>query len=106
MISIASITRGTTPTLEFVLPFDASQLKEIWVSFKQGSYIVIDKAMNELAVDGKIVTVHLTQHETLVLSQKNTCAIQVRVLTLDDEALASQIITCAVGDILKDGVIQ
>lgn len=104
---MASLTRGTTPTLIFELPFETSEVQEMWVSFRQGSKLVIDKALADVTLlEDTKVSVHLTQEETLELCRKDSCTIQMRVLTKDGEALASQIISCAVADILKDGVIE
>ena len=103
---MASLTRGTTPTLIFELPFDTSEAQKMWISFRQESRLVIDKTLADVTLDETKVSVHLTQEETLALCRKESCTIQMRVLTKDGEALASQIISCAVADILKDGVIE
>ena len=84
---MTSLTRGTTPTLIFELPFDASEAQEIWISFRQGPKLVMNKAITNLTVEGEKVSVHLTQEETLELCRKDSCAIQVRVLTKDGEAM-------------------
>lgn len=54
-----------------------------------------------------MLSVRLPQEETLkLIAQRNLRAeIQLRVLTRDGEALASNIETVDVGRILKDGVI-
>lgn len=101
-----TITRGTTPVLQFQLPFSGENLKEIWVTFWQNGEVVLNKDIGTLLIEGDKITVRLTQKDTLLLSQSAGCSIQIRVLDQDDNAMASQIITCSVGKILKDGEIE
>ena len=42
-----NVIRGTTPRLEFTLPFDVDQLSEAYVTLSQNGEIVVDKALNE-----------------------------------------------------------
>ena len=56
------------------------------------------------------LTVHLTQEDTLKFhfypaAKKNIAVIQIRLLTLDDEAFASMPINERVFGVLHDGVI-
>lgn len=97
--------RGTTPTLEFELPFDTSQLTEAFVTLSQNDEIVIDKPLSACKCGGNTLTVKLTQDETLQLDCTCDTEIQVRAKTLEGDALASNIIRVDTGRILKDGVI-
>ena len=97
--------RGTTPLLEFALPFDTSQIAEAWVTLSQNKTVVIDKELESCTCEGNKLTVRLTQDETLKLDCSCRTEIQVRVRTLADDALASNIITVSTDRILKEGVI-
>ena len=97
--------RGTTPILEFELPFDTSQLTEAYVTLSQNDAIVLDKPLSDCKCGGNTLTVRLTQEETLMLDCKCDTEIQVRAKTLEGDALASNIIRVDTGRILKDGVI-
>lgn len=44
--------RGTTPTLEFILPFDTSLLAEAYVTLAQAGDVVLDKPLSECTLDG------------------------------------------------------
>lgn len=99
------LIRGTTPTLEFALPFDASMLAEAFVTISQRGAVVIDKPMDECMCDANRITVKLTQEETLKLDCNATSEIQIRARTMEGEAIASNIITASTARILKDGVI-
>ena len=97
--------RGTTPTLEFVLPFDTDQLAEAFVTLSQNGGVVIDKALTECNCNRNELSVRLTQDETLKLKCDCVTEIQIRAKTLEDDAIASNIIRVNTGRILKDGVI-
>ena len=97
--------RGTTPTLEFLLPFDTSELAEAFVTLSQNDIVIVDKALNDCKCDTKKLSVKLTQEETLRLSCDCKTDIQVRVRTKAGDALASDITRVNTDKILKDGVI-
>ena len=97
--------RGTTPKLEFIVPFDTSQLANAHVTLSQNDEIVIDKALEECQCGENKLSVKLTQEETLLLKCDCITEIQIRAKMLDGEALASNIIREKTERILKDGVI-
>lgn len=78
----------------------------------QGDYLPEnDAALEEDAQIYSQATVHLTQDETLAFkfwpaAEKNVAVIQVRALTIDDEAFASEPVHERIYGVLKDGVIQ
>ena len=100
-----NMVRGTTPTLEFTLPFSTELLAEAYVTLSQNKRVVIDKPLEELERNGNTLSVQLTQEETLLLDCAYKTEIQVRTRTSEGEALASDIITVTTDRILKDGVI-
>ena len=98
--------RGTTPTLKFTLPFDTSTLEAVWVTIAQGGKVIINKEKSDCDLKGNDISVTLTQEETLALESENKAEIQLRVLTTDGLALASEIFRENTDYILKDGVIE
>lgn len=99
--------RGTTPTLEFTLPFDTSLIAEMYVTIAQGEKTVLEKTLSDCSCSGTSVSLTLTQEDTLRLQQQPRlqAEIQIRVRTTSGEALASDIMSVYVGRILKEGVI-
>lgn len=97
--------RGTTPKLEFTLPFDTEQLQEAFVTFAQNGSVVLDKPLSECILDQNTLTVRLTQEDTLKLKEVYTTEMQIRARMLSGDALASNIIRVSTERILKDGVI-
>lgn len=98
--------RGTTPTLNFELPFAADTIADGFISIAQNRRVVIDKPISDWIISGNTIKVTLTQEETLNLGVSNTTEIQLRVKLADGTALASEIFTVSTERILKDGVIE
>lgn len=97
--------RGTTPTLEFTLPFNTNILAEAWITLSQHNTVVLNKKLEECELEDQKLVIKLTQAETLILDCEYNTEIQVRVRTKEGEALASDIITVSTDRILKDGEI-
>lgn len=97
--------RGTTPTLEFTLPFDTADIAEGYITFTQHGKNVLEKSVNDAEKNENKLTLKLTQEETLELSASLNVKIQARIRMKTGDAIASEIITAPVRDILKDGII-
>lgn len=100
--------RGTTPTLQFTISGDVavSNIQEMWLTFAQFGEIIINKSRNEMEIDGNVVTVTLSQEETLKLKSGKQINMQLRILLTDGTALASGVKRFTIGDVLKDGKID
>ena len=127
------ITRGTTPYHSFVLPLKTEDISEVYITYLQNREIILDKVLSEseaieiIDIDDEYenasmnepledfvpsceLTIHLTQEDTLKFhfypaAEKNVAVVQIRVLTTEGEAYASEPIHERIFGILKDGVI-
>lgn len=124
------ITRGTTPYHSFVLPLKTEDISEVYVTYLQNNEIIIDKSISDVQIidiedeyenasmnepledfiPSCELTIHLTQEDTLKFhfypaAEKNIAVVQIRVLTTEGEAYASEPIHERIFGILKDGVI-
>ena len=103
--------RGTTPQIDFHLPFDTSSIKTVWVTFSQYDEELFTVSTENLTMSGSKIIVKLTQAQTLLLKPEkllrgsNDIEIQLRILTNTGDALASNIMRTSAGRILKDGEI-
>lgn len=97
--------RGTTPTLEFSLPFDTAELAEAYVTFAQRGRIRLDIPLAQCEEDGSILRVRLTQEQTLALTAQADVEIQIRCRDTVGNATASEIVRVDCGRILKEGEI-
>lgn len=101
--------KGTTPSLVFNLPFLASLIKsaEIIVRYVDGvKEVLIEKTLADCELGETSIATVLTQEETLQLPAPSTVDIQLRVLTTDDTALATEVYKVRVKRLLKEGVIE
>lgn len=97
--------RATTPTHRFTLPFDYNTyVKKILITYSQSGEIVLEKKENDVQIDGNIVSYTLTQEETKLFSN-GYVSVQVRVLTLNNEALASEKYSMHIDNVLNDEVL-
>ena len=97
--------RGTTPTHEFELPFETNAIKKIIITYAQRDEIVLEKKTEDCKMDGTIVSVTLTQEETLRLDSSKHVKIQAKILLFNGKALVSNKITKAVSDVLNEEVM-
>lgn len=104
--------RGTTPTLEFNLPFLASLIKSAQVlisyidNFKE---VIIEKRLEDCVLGETTISTELTQEETLAFPAPITAEVQLRVVVNQDgkdTALATDIYKVKVKKLLKDGVLE
>lgn len=97
--------RATTPTFNFNLPIDADKIKEAEVTFSQGGENKLQKYIGSCILNGKKLSVTLTQEETLLFSDKSDMKVQLRVLTDAGKVYASQKFTEPVIDSLSEEVL-
>ena len=104
---MASISRGTTPTISLTIPnLSTLDPAQIWLTLKNGD-IEITYDINTLNVDkeNNTISVSLTQQDTLSYSP-GFLYIQARILADNDRAFKTPMLTLTVEDILKDGIIS
>ena len=97
--------QGTTPTHIFTIPIDVEQVKKLEVSYAQNGVVIVKKDLTDCSVNGHTYTVKLSQEETLKFVANTNVQIQIRVLTVSDDALASKIKTRTVLEILDKAVL-
>lgn len=97
--------RLTTPTHRFTLQMDVETIDKIQITYAQGGVIVLQKTSDNISMDGKTAVIRLTQEETKKFAADKEVEIQVRVLTLAGDALASDIIKVDVQRVLNEEVL-
>lgn len=96
--------RGTTPTNTFTVDVDLTNAKALFITYKQGGRVAVEKRIDDVEITAKTLTVNLTQKDTLKFNSGNV-DIQIRARLIGGEALASDIMTVPVEAILKEGEI-
>lgn len=97
--------RGTTPRHTFALPFDTDLVATARVIYSQNGEVILTKTDTDLTMSGNTIVLDLTQEDTLSFRCGRAVEVQVRVLTLDGEALASDIVKVSIGRCLENEVI-
>lgn len=104
--------RGTTPTLKIKVigkngnaPPDIQTFKSVYVTMKQGERELTKTDDDVVKEDGNILSVYLSQEETLMFG-KGHVDIQLRAVTDNGVAVASNIKMAFMEQVLKDGVIE
>ena len=98
--------RGTTPTHVFQLPIDTGTLKEVRITYKQYSKVVLEKTEADVTMEGRTISFVLTQEESMRFESGVTVKLQVKVLTVNGTVLASPIREFTVEDILNSEVLE
>ena len=98
--------RGTTPTHIFELPFDTDLIDKVKVIYAQDDEIIVTKEQTACECAANVVSVKLTQEETLKFDCRKSVQIQMRVLTKDGDALASEIKLVDVEKCLESKVFE
>ena len=104
-MSCVVIGRGTTPLQQFICDIDLSPAVEVYVTYKQGGKVVIEKSIDDITFGDMEISFKLTQEETLKLSTKLYVMVQIRALFPNGEAVKSNEMSASVSDVLKEGVI-
>lgn len=96
--------KGTTPTFTFTLPFSTELLTKARVTFEKGDQ-QLKKELNTADFDGDTIKVQLTQEETFLFPCNSQVKVQLRVLTRNGEALASDPFIIFVEECLDNEVL-
>ena len=97
--------RGTTPTHSFTIPFSVANVADALVVYAQSEKIMLQKTASQCHMEGNTLSVELTQEETFLFDSGKKVQIQIRVLTTEGKALASNIITTDVAKCLSNEVL-
>lgn len=96
--------KGTTPTFTFELPFSTDLLAKAKVTFEKGD-TQLPKELNTASFDGNTIKVQLTQEDTFLFPCNSQIKVQLRVLTKNGEALASDPFIIFVEECLDNEVL-
>ena len=97
--------RGTTPTHIFNVDFDTTTIKEVKISYYQEGEEILVKRTEDCTIQNGTIETNLSQEETFLFDNTKFANIQVRILTLGNDALASSIMSVSVKECLDDEVL-
>lgn len=97
--------KGTTPKHTFTIPLETSELASIRIIYAQDDTQLFVKEMSDCVLEGKTISVTLTQEETLKFDDTKLAQIQLRVKTKSGEVLSSDVLVVYVGKCLDTEVM-
>ena len=98
--------QGTTPTHTFLLPFETSNIKALEITYAQQDTVILKKNLDACVLDGKVVTIELSQEDTFLFDTTTAVQMQLRVLTTTDQAYATEIYIGKVAKSLSKEVLK
>ena len=100
------MVRGTTVKHIFNIPLEASDIKEVKVTYAQGDNIVLSKKKSDCTIKDNTIVVVLSQADTFKFDSSQHVKIQLRILTDKDYVFSSKIMTVSVGACLDNEVLK
>lgn len=97
--------RYTTPTHRFTLQVAPELISKIRITYSQDDKIILKKETEQIAIEGNVAIVKLTQEETALFVANKEVEIQIAVRTFGEDALRSDIIRESVERVLDNEVI-
>ncbi len=97
--------RGTTPTHSFVLPFNVESVQAVQVIYRQNDQNILILEKDDCTLSGNSVSVRLTQEDTFDFDDGANVEIQIRVVTADGEAMASDAIQVSCDRCLTEDIL-
>ena len=83
-----AVTRGTTPKHEFELPFPASFVKDLRITYSQKGNVIFSRTLDDCQLVDNILSIQLTQEDTFQLSHNKLLEIEIRALLIDGQVVS------------------
>lgn len=97
--------QGTTPTHYFTLPFEADQVAEARLIYKQGGKEILRKETADFQRQDNQISVTLTQEETFRFDYRSNVKIQLRVRTASGKVMNTEPMLISVAECLDTEVL-
>lgn len=97
--------RGTTPTHTFTLPFGREVVSDLRITYAQNKKDIITKRMEDIKFTDNEISIIFTQEETYQFEAGKEVQVQIKIKTVDDIVLNSDIMIMRVDASLDNEVI-
>ena len=97
--------RGTTPTHIFKLPIETGTIRQLRITYNQCGKTVLEATEADCTLTGQEIRFRLTQEDTLLFTPLAAVELQIKVLTTDDNVMASKVMSLSVEKILNTEVL-
>lgn len=96
--------RVTTTIHRFTLPMDRSMVSRLLLTYTQSGMIILEKTEDDLTDHGNVWSIELSQEETKLFAQ-GIAYFQIRALTTDGKALASDELSFRVKPVFNEEIL-
>lgn len=97
--------RWTTPVVEISTDISLVDADVIWLTFAQNDTVLVNKEKPDMTVTAEGISVTLTQQETALFDPYVNLDMQIRAKFGNFPAIACDIMSASVKDVLKEGEI-
>lgn len=97
--------RGTTPQINITLDFEISLIETAIITFKQKNEVVLEKEMTDCQCSQNVMSVTLTQEETLQFTTDAPLTMQAKFKLTAGDVVATDIYKFNVEEIYNEEVI-
>ena len=97
--------RGTTPTHQFVLPFNTELITAAEITYCQGDQIILQKTEEDCVMQETLVSITLSQQDTFKFKENTNVDIQIRVRDKNGTVFASDIMRVSCQSCLSEEVL-
>lgn len=97
--------RGTTPTHIFKLPIDTSTIRQLRITYAQYGKTVLEVTEANVTMVDQEVRYRLSQEDTLQFKLPAQVEVQIKVMTVDSNVMASPVMTLNVEKVLNTEVL-
>ena len=99
------IAKGCTIKNTFSIPYAKEEVKAMFITYSQKGAVILEKEVSQCEFGDGVVSVTLSQEDTLKFSDCTSVQIQIRARLENGIATKSNIIQTITDNVLKDGVI-
>jgi hypothetical protein len=100
------VTRGSTPTHFFELPFSTQELSDACITYAAETMEPIDFYLSDCRVKDKYIIIDLTQENTLSFPEGEVVEVQIKVLTKSNKVFVSPTYRLGIEKVLNGRVMQ
>ena len=98
--------QGTTPIHTFNIPFSTDIVKNVRITYAQNGNVLLTKELVDCDVEGRSISCRLTQNDTFAFDHAFPVDIQLRVLTIDDDAFATRLYRVSIEEVQDGEVLE
>lgn len=100
------VTRGSTPTQVFELPFDTQELADFLITYACNDEILVEKNSSQCMTENSCIIVELSQEDTLSFPANEIVEAQLKVLTKSGKVFISPSYNLGIGKVLNGRVMR